>query len=82
MQYAIVHPESVDKLILSNSLPASSEERSLYLEEYKNRTAPYQQELSAISASPEFQTGDPKTTERFYQTIFRTYCFHPENIEL
>ncbi len=82
MHYAIAHPESVEKLILSNSLPASSEQRALYLEEYKKRTGPHQQELSAMSATFEFQAGDPKTTERFYQTIFQTYCFHPQNVGL
>jgi len=82
MHYAIAHPKSVDKLVLSNSLPASSEERNLYLEEYKNRTAPYQQELSAISNTPEFKSGDPEVVERFYRIIFRTYFYHPEKVEL
>lgn len=82
MHYAIGHPQFVEKLILSNSLPACSEGRSLFLEEYKNRTAPYQEELSAISSSSEFQVGDPKTIERYYRIIFRTYCYQPEKAEL
>jgi proline iminopeptidase len=82
MHYAIAYPQFVEKLILSNSMPACSEGHSLFFEEYKNRTAPYQEELSAITATQEFQAGEPKSIEQFYRIIFRTYCYHSEKADL
>lgn len=82
MQYAIAYPQAVDKLILSNSMPASSDEIALFINEYIKRTTPYQEELAFIKTTKEFQEGAPELHEQFYRTIFRTYCHHPEHADL
>jgi proline iminopeptidase len=74
MQYAISHPESVDKLILMNSMPASSEDFALFVKEFCRRTAPFQKELEKLKNSHEFAVGDPHTVESYLKILFRTYC--------
>lgn len=80
MQYAIAHPEHIEKLILSNSMPASSEEYALFSQEWTRRMAPYQNELEAIHQSPEFAEGDSALIEKMYRIIFKTYCFNPNSV--
>lgn len=82
MHYAIAHPERVEKLILSNSLPASSEEFALFLQEWMRRMAPYQKELDAIRQSKEFAEGNSDTIAKRHRLIFRTYCYKPEKANL
>lgn len=82
MHYAITHPESVDKLILSNALPSTSEGYALFLEEYGRRIAPYQREIDAIQQTPGFELGDPALHAQWLLTIFRTYVYDPEKADL
>jgi proline iminopeptidase len=82
MHYAIAHPQSIDKLILSNSSAASSEDFQVYFEEHLRRIAPFQEEFSAVCATKEFQAGEPRAVERFYRLLFRTYCYDPEKVGL
>ncbi len=82
MQYAIAYPEKVEKLILSNSMAASADEFSLFIQEYIRRTAPYQAELKEIQSAPPFSEGDPELVERNYRLIFRAYCYLPAKAEL
>lgn len=79
LNYAIAHPERVEKLILSNSMPASSEDYALFAEEWKKRMAPYQTELEAIQQKAEFAEGDPSLVAAMYRLIFRTYCHNPDH---
>ena len=55
MHYAIAHPDCVDKLIVSNSVPASLGDVDLFGQEWMRRMAPYQEQLTAIQSKPEFQ---------------------------
>ncbi len=73
MQYAIAHSESVDKLILLNSMPATSEDLMLFLQEWSMRMEPFMEDLAKIKTSGEFIAGDPSTIEKYLKTIFRTY---------
>jgi proline iminopeptidase len=82
MEYAIAHPEHVDKLILSNSMPASSPELALFIQEWTLRMAPFQETLADIHKTSAFEEGDPATIERLHRIIFRTYCHVPEKAEL
>ena len=82
MQYAISHPEHVHTMILSNAMPASSEELALFIQEYMKRTAPYQEKLDHIRNSQAFKKGDPQIVEHYYRIIFRTYCYSPEHADL
>lgn len=82
MHYAITHPEHIKKLILSNSAPASSEDWTLFMNEWVKRTKPYQTELAAIHNEPGYPEGDPDVIARFYRIVFKTYCYIPEKANL
>lgn len=81
MSYAITHPEHVDKLILANSMPASSEGFCSFVNEWMRRTAPYSEAMDEIKNTPEFKDGNSELIERYYRIIFRTYCYLPENVD-
>ena len=82
MQYVLAHPDHIDKIILSNSLPASSEDMALFLKEWVARMEPYQSKLAEFHANPGFEEGDPTVTEEMHRVIFRTYCHNPEKANL
>lgn len=82
MQYAIDHPESVDKLILANALPSTSEGFALFAQESKCRLAPYQEEMDAISNTPAYEEGDPELFERLHRIMFGAYCYDPHSADL
>lgn len=82
MQYAIAHPESVDKLILSNSVPATSDGFSQFIKEWFHRTASIQNELAELHSLKAFQEGDPDCKQRYFRLMFHTYCFLPEKADL
>lgn len=82
MQYAISQPNFVDKLILSNSVPGSSNEFNLFIDEFHKVMVPYQNELKEIETSNEFINGDPKAGENYYRVIFKAYCHLPKTADL
>ncbi|MEX1013410.1 MAG: hypothetical protein WDZ27_06915 [Waddliaceae bacterium] len=67
MQYAIVHPALIHKLILLNTMSPSSEEFSLFVQEWMKRMAPYQDELKAIKNNPEFTKGSLSLIEKYIE---------------
>lgn len=82
MEYAIAHPECVDKLILANSWPSTSEGFALFAQESKRRLAPYQEEMDAISHTPAYEEGDPELFERVHRIMFSAYCYDPQSADL
>jgi proline iminopeptidase len=82
MNYSIAHPEHIEKLILSNSIPASSEEFALFGQEWVKRMAPFKEELAKIHNTTGFHNGDPDVIEQLYRMTFRTYCYNPEKANL
>lgn len=80
MHYAISYPESIDKLILLSSQPASFKDLGLFFTELEKRIAPYQEELKRIESSESFAAGDPQTVENHLKIFFRTYMHSPENV--
>lgn len=82
MQYAIAHPDAVEKLILSNACPASQGEFCLFIDEWFKRMTPYLDELNEVKNSEGFKKGDPETMKRYYLMQFRTYCYDPKKAEL
>jgi proline iminopeptidase len=82
MQYAIAYPESIDKLILLNTIPASSEERFAFIKELEGRPNPYQGELKAIKETQKFAEGDPTTVEKYYRSSSRVLCYDPQKVDL
>lgn len=82
MQYAICHPDHLEKMILSNSMTATSEDLAMFLQEWFKRMTPILPKLNAIQDSQAFKEGDPQTVEEYYQTVFKPYCFNPESVDL
>lgn len=82
MQYAIAYPESIHKLILLNTMPPSSEGFSLFVQEWMERMAPYQDEFKAIKETSEFTKGNPSIIEKYYRIMFRRYCYNPKKVDL
>lgn len=82
MQYAIAYPGSIEKLILSNSMSASSDEYYIFVMEWLRRVAPFQNEINKLKNAPEFLAGDPDINEQYNRIIFRTYCYLPEKADL
>ena len=80
LNYAIAYPHHVDKLIVSDSMPVSSNDFSLYTNEYTRRIAPYQAQLDSLKTSKEFKEGDPDVVERYFQILFQPCLYLPENI--
>ena len=82
MQYAIAFENHLDKLILSNSAPATSEGYALFGQEYMRRMLPYQDPLDKMIKTTGFLEADPDVVEQFYRLIFRQYCYIPEKADL
>lgn len=82
MQYALTHPDRMHKLILSNTMPASSSDFALFRQQWATRMEPYQSKIAALQADPGFEKGEPSIVEEFHRTIFRTYCHNPEKVSL
>lgn len=81
MNYAIAHPEAIEKLILSNSVPATFPDFLLFVAEWTRRLNPYMLEMAEIHQSPGYAKGDPEVMEHLYRIIFRTYCYNPESAD-
>ena len=81
MHYAIAHPEAVDKLILLNSSPATSDDYALLMDEWSRRMAPHMDEVKKIQASEAFKEGDPQTMANYLRLMYRTYCFDSRKAE-
>lgn len=82
MQYAIAHPEHVDKLILSNSCPASFDEYACFAEEWVHLMKPFKDEMDAIQQTKEYEEGNPEVVEQFFRIMFRAYCYNPKKADL
>jgi proline iminopeptidase len=82
MEYAIAHPERVEKLILSDTLPASSKGIEAAVQEWNKRYAPQAQELDALHDSEAFREGDEDVVERYYQRTLGLCCFNPDAAKL
>ena len=82
MEYAIAHPDRVEKLVLSNSAPSSSDGYALFGAEWLRRTAPYQEEMTILRDTPGFKEGNSELREQYYRILFRAYCHNPEHANL
>lgn len=80
MNYALTHPDKVNKLILMNSCPATSEDVDSFLQEYLKRTKPYQETLNQIKESKGFKEGDPEVFEKYFRILFTSYVYKKEDV--
>lgn len=79
MHYALLYPQYVEKLILSNSFPASSKNFLICQREWQKRLEPLEKELNRISSSEAFVDKNPDSWELYYQLLFQAYCYDPKN---
>lgn len=82
MQYAIAHPEHVEKLILSNSCPASFDEYALFEQNWVRLMKPYMPEIELIQQTKEYTEGNPDLVEKLFRIMFRVYCYNPVKANL
>ena len=82
MEYAIAYPDAVNKLVLSNSMSATSEDYLLFIQEFERRLSTIREELEAIHHTQGFFDADPDTIERVYRLIFSTQCYLSEKANL
>jgi len=80
MHYAISYPNNVEKMILSNPMPASSNEYALFQNEWMKRMQPYLKDLEKIKNSQEYLAKESSAFENFYRIIFQTYFFNQKNV--
>ena len=78
MEYATCFPESIDKLILSNPSPSSSDDYLLFKQELAERIGPFQSDFSANRSEQGGSQGTEDFDERFLRLLFRVYCHVPE----
>ncbi len=81
MQYAIAHPEAMDKLILLSPTPSCSDDHALFAKEWTQRMAPHIEEMHRIEASQAFKEGDSSTVAKFFRIMFGPYCFDAKKAE-
>lgn len=81
MNYAISHPESVEKMILIGSMPASKEELDKFFTNIMNRLAPIHKELEEIESSESYKAGDPDTVEKQMKMVFAPYFFNQKDVQ-
>lgn len=80
MHYALTYPESTDRIILANSMVATSDDLGLFFGELTKRVAPDQEEINKLESGTLFQNGDPKTVAHVNKLYFQTYMYDPANI--
>ena len=81
MHYAISHPEIIDRLVLMNPMPGSSEEYASYSSDWLPQDDPARDELDRVEKSEEFAKGDPATFAYYYRIIFSRYCHDPSKAD-
>lgn len=81
MRYALEHPEKVDKLVLSNSMPACSQDLQLLFDNFVKLMAPDLMKLDEIKNSNAFKAGDPEVHKAYYRLFFSKYFHNPDMIE-
>ena len=80
LKYAFQHPDSVQKLILLDTMPASQEEFTLFITEVTKRLDPLHDELQRLESTDLYKSGDPETVEKQLKLVFQTYLYNPEKI--
>jgi proline iminopeptidase len=79
LYYTLKHPKEVNKLILIDSVPASSADFQDFGKVLdKRRSGPEKKQPAEILCSAEYMAGDPKAVTASLRLGFRAYCFDPD----
>jgi proline iminopeptidase len=80
MEYAIAHPEAIDKLVIVSSSPGSSDDFAQFLAEWNKRVSPYFKEMQKIEETQAFKEGDSETVANLFKLMFNNYCFNADDV--
>lgn len=82
MRYAFVHKDKLNHLILSNTMPASSQDLKCFIQNWIAAMAPFQKELTSIQSSDEFIHQKGEIAQKYYHCLFQAYCFDQNKAKL
>ena len=81
LEYALRYPPRVSHLILLNAAPASHADFMLSQEYRRQRPAADLAKLKALSATIQYQEGDPDTVAEYYRSHFQATLKRPEHLD-
>lgn len=81
MCYAIKYKKNLNKIVIMNSLPATTAGIHDLAEEIERRIAPSAAEMEKIESSPEFLNNDPQAISQYYGLFFYRYLYNPNDLE-
>lgn len=81
MRYAIKYGANVKKMVLMNTLPATTAGIHDFVEEVERRIAPSAAEIEALQKSQAFLENDPETIAKFYSLFFKYYFHNPSDLK-
>jgi proline iminopeptidase len=79
--YAIKYKTNLSKLVVMNSLPATTAGIHDLAEEIESRIEPSETQLEQIEDSPEFLDNDPEAVSDYYRVFFKHYVYNPNSLE-
>ncbi len=80
MNYAVTYPKHVEKLVLINSVPATSDGFKSFVSEFARRTTSIDSKLKEIQDSKEYKQFDVIAVNKYFETLFQVYFYKPEQI--
>lgn len=80
MEYALAHPEKLNKIILISSTPATFAEHEKFGAEINRRTASIKEVVSPLFDAQKFYALDKAGLDEMYKKFFATYMANPEDI--
>ena len=81
MRYAIKYTNHTKKLVLMNTLPATSSGIHDFIEAVERKIEPSFKEIEKIQASQAFIDNDAKAIEDYYRIFFKHYLHNPSDLE-
>lgn len=81
MRYAIKYAANVKKMVLMNTLPATTAGIHDFVEEVERRIAPSAAEIENLQKSQAFLENDPEAIAKFYNLFFQYYFHNPSDLQ-
>lgn len=81
LKYAIKYKTNVSKLVVMNSLPATTAGIHDLAEETDSRIEPSKTQLEQIEDSSQFLDNDPEAVSDYYRVFFKHYVHNPNSLE-
>ncbi len=81
MRYALKYSANIKKMVLMNTLPATTAGIHDFVEEVERRIAPSAAEIETLQQSQAFLENDPETIAKFYSLFFQYYFHNPADLK-